>query len=876
MSRSFRMTRRLRYWLGREDRHAQLQTEMRHHIDSLTQDLMAGGMTEAGARAAANRKFGNLAIQAEDSRAAWISRWISDGVQDVRYAIRNLRRDAGFATFAILIAGLGIGFSVTVFSVVNALLLRPLPFQDPERLVWISNGDFVNFQVGHVQDLQARSRTVRELAGYNPFTVAGDQLMTGKGEPERLTGMQVTRNSFPLLGVRPFAGSNFEAQEANGDGKSGSVLLTCDLWKRRFSGNPAVIGSYITLNQRSLRIAGVLPASFDFATVFSPGNRIDVFLAFPLTERTNRQGNTLSIFGRLRPGATVAAARSEFTALSKEIARQHPERNELEARVSPLETRVNGSLRPAVFVLACAVAVVMLIVCANLSNLQLARTAARQKEIAVRAALGAGRHRLVRQMLTEGMVLSGMGAVLGFLIAVAGTRFLASLDAVSVPMLSTVRIDPAALAFTLLTAVATGVLFGLVPALQMNALGMNETLKSGGRGSGQGQRHNALRGALAVSEIAMACVLVVGAGLLIRSLIRVLDLNLGFQPEDTATLRIDPGTRFKNAAQQNAWLSDALHRVRAIPGIRSAGITDVLPLGGDRGWGVGVKGELYDRYHNHDAFVRIVTDGYFESIGIRLKAGRLLTEKDDATGKPVIVINETFARKIAPDGKAVGKVVLKASGDERAVVGVVGDVRHEALEKESGEEMYIPMRQTGDYGAVDLVVRSEMSTAQLAPALRAALRPLDSGISVMAIRTVQQLVDKAVSPRRFTVFLLSGFTLFALILASLGIYGVISYSVSQRTQEIGIRMALGASARDVQRDILLQTLRLAAMGLGIGTAASWLLTRVIGGLLFGVSPTDPATFGIMLIVLTAVAAIAGYLPARRASHIDPMAALRVS
>jgi predicted permease len=621
-------------------------------------------------------------------------------------------------------------------------------------------------------------------------------------------------------------------------------------------------------------VVGVLPASFDFASVFASGTPVDVFIPYPLTEENNGHGNTMQAIGRLRPGATAASAQAEFTVLAKQLEIQHPERNPVKPRLTPLQRHVNGRVSPALMVLACAVGVVMLIVCANLSNLQLARLGTRQKEMAMRAALGAGRLRLLRQMLTESVALSCCGAALGLILAIAGTRAIAHLDAFNIPLLASVRLDGDALAFTLLAAVLTGVLFGLLPALQVRSFAVGEMLKDGSRGSSGGKRHAWVRNGLVVSEIAFACTLLVGAGLLLRSFLRVLDVDPGFQPEGVATLRVDPSFLFSGLAQQNSYLDEVLRRTRSLPGMRAAGLTDVLPLEGDRSWQVSGKGQVYPKDRHPEAYIRVVSDGYFESVGIRLQAGRKFTERDRASSEPVAMVNETLARTLWPGQDAVGKVVTQDGG--RRVVGVVGDVRHEALEKAGDSEMYLPMRQTFDYPAMNLVVRTVLPPDRLAPAIRAALRPIDPNLPVSEFTTLQELVDKAVSPRRFLVLLLAGFATFALILASLGIYAVISYSVSQRVQEIGIRMALGASAARLQSRILLHTLGLAALGLTLGMAASRALTVMLKSFLFGVTAGDPVTFIGIGALLIAVAALAGYFPARRASRIDPMVALRAS
>jgi predicted permease len=440
--------------------------------------------------------------------------------------------------------------------------------------------------------------------------------------------------------------------------------------------------------------------------------------------------------------------------------------------------------------------------------------------------------------------------------------------------LRNVRTDVTALGFALAVALVTGVVFGLAPAWHARGGALANALKDATRGSTEGRRRAWVRNALVVSEIAFACVLLVGAGLLIRSLIRVLDVDMGFQPARAATIRVDPDNRYTTPEQRNAYLDEVLRRVKEIPGVESAGVTDALPLGRNRTWGAPAKGVTYERGRFPFAFPRIVSDGYPAAMGIPLRAGRDISPADTRTSEPVIMINESMARVLWPGQDPIGKYILGPCAKERRVIGVVGDVRHLALEQASGNEMYIPMRQCSDQPSLDLVVRSTLPPSQLAGAIRAALQPIASNLPRNDFRTLQQLVDKSVSPRRFLVLLLGGFAAFALVLASLGIYGLISYSVHQRTQEIGIRMALGASAREVQAGILVQTLRLAAIGMVIGGAASWALAQGADALLFGVTPRDPGTFLGMVVVLTFVALVAGYLPARRASRVDPMLALR--
>ncbi|HEX4169513.1 MAG TPA: ABC transporter permease [Bryobacteraceae bacterium] len=868
---------RLRYWLDRHSRQRLLWEEMEFHIESMTQDFAAEGMPEEEARIAARRRFGNMTRTSEDVRFTWIAHWISDLAQDLRYALRGMRRDAGFTTFVILIAGLGIGASSTVFSVVNAVLLRPLPFHYPDRLVWIANQEW-GIQVSHFLDLRERNKSLSDLAGFGGIGV-GEIELAGTAGRERLTSSRVTQNFFPLLGVQPMIGRSFTADECQQkDSNPPAVLLSHGFWLRRFASDPAMVGRPLILNNKPVMVVGVLPASFDFASIFAPGTPVDVFIPWPLTAETSAYGNTTQGIGRLRPGGTVQSAQAEFSVLGKQLDSEHPipERNPVTPRVSPLTQHVSGRVRPALVVLACAVGVVMLIVCANLSNLQLARLGTRQTEMAMRTALGAGRLRLLRQMLTESVALSCCGAAFGLILAVAGTRAITHLDTFNIPLLASVRLDADALGFTLVAAVLTGVLFGLLPALRVPSLVVGEALKDGSRGSRGGQKHAWVRNALVVSEVAFACTLLVGAGLLMRSFLGVLDVNLGFQPERAAAMRVDPSFRFSGPARQNSYIDEVLQRTRSLAGVRAAGLTDVLPFGGDRSWSVSVKGRFYEKNRHPEPYIRVVTDGYFEAAGIPLRAGRLFTEGDRAASQPVVIINETMARTAFPGENPLGQTITTYRRDKvlGVVVGVVADVRHSALEEASGPEMYQGMRQTDDYSDMNLVVRTVIPPDQLAPTVRAALRRIDPNLPVSEFRPLQDLVAKAVSPRRFLVLLLTGFAGFALVLASLGIYAVISYSVNQRVQEIGIRMALGASATDLQNHILLGTLGLAALGLALGLAASRAFTGALESLLFGVTPGDPVTFigiGALLIV---VAALAAYLPARRASRIDPMVALR--
>ncbi|HXA56849.1 MAG TPA: ABC transporter permease [Candidatus Acidoferrum sp.] len=857
-----------------------LDQELESHVAMLTEENIRKGMSPAEARRGALVRMGARESMREAHREIRGLPFLDTLMQDLRYTFRTLRRDAAFAAFAILIVGLGIGASCTIFSVVNTLLLRPLPFGDPSSLVWLANqprsvssndlsGQTV--QVGYLLDLRASTRSFSDLGAYFAFYGIGDANLFGQGEPERFTLVPVTQNFFPVLGVQPLLGRNFTADEAR-DGGPNAVMISYSMWENRFASDPSIIGRAINIGGNLNTVVGVLPASFDFGGVFAPGTHVDLYSPFPLNDRTNREGNTLAIVGRLKPGVNLASAQAETTTLAGPMRQEHPERNGFTPGLTALAQHVSGRVRPALILLACAVGVVMLIVCANLSNLLLARGASRQKEIAIRSALGASKPRLVRQMLTEALVLSCAGGALGLLFAFAGTDALSHLSGVTIPLLEDVHVDAASLIFTLLAAIATGVFFGLAPALHVPGEKLHESLKDAHRGSSQGRSHTWVRNVLVVSEVALTCVLVIGAGLLIHSFLRVLDVNMGFHPERAVALRVDPARSYSTQDQRNAYFSETLHRALGIPGVEAAGLSDSLPFGHNRTWWAGATGRTYVPPELPLAFVRVVSEGYIGAMGIPLIEGRDFSESDTPTSQKVIIINQTLAKRNWPNQDPIGQQINQAGG--RTVIGVVGDVRHLALEEDSGSEMYIPIRQGNDYGSVDLVVRSSLSTAELNSRLRETLRPIAPNLTMSTMRTLQSIVDKSVSPRRFVVLLLAGFAAFALILASLGIYAVISYSVSQRTQEIGIRMALGASTSGVRASILFETLRLAAMGMAIGILASWTLAGALRSLLFGVGFADPVTFVGMLVILTLVAALAGYLPARRASRIDPMVALR--
>jgi predicted permease len=875
--------RRLLRLMTRRGMQHDADEEIRLHLALRTKQLIAEGMAPDAARREAERRFGEVDDERRLSRASALRqerrlRWRDafDWLRgDLRYAVRTLRRDSGFTGFALVIMALGIGVSATVFSLVNGVLLRPLPFRDASRLIWIGNigdngVDEWRFQVGHFIDLAARSQTITGLTGYYAYYSNGDAVLSTHGDTQRLTRVPVTCNFFSFLGVTPQLGRSFNADECL-DNSAATTLITDKMWRDQFGADPSILGRAVTINDRPVTVIGVLPASFDFATIFTPGASADLFAPYALSEQNNLNGNTLAVIGRLKPGVTIAQARGELVSIGKQLTDEFPRRNTLRPRVVSLEERINGRVRPALVVLSFAVGAVMLIVMLNLASLQFARMTTRTRELAVRLALGASRGRLIRQTLTESLVLAVGGAVLGSGVAFAATRYLSRLRAFEIPLLSRIGVDAASLLTATIVAVMVGVFVGVLPAVQAPT-DANDVLKDGTRGATRGKRHTRLRSALVVAEIAAALVLLVASSLLVRSFMHVLDENLGFAPERLVRLRVDPPTRFRDLAVSTGYYDAVVDRIRAIPGVAAASLNDMLPFTGDRSWAMPAEGHVYPRDQMPQGFVRVVHTNYFRTMGIPVRAGRDF-DAGDAPGTPrVVIINETMARTLWPDRDALGQRIAQGR-DLLTVVGIVGDVRHGTLESAMTGEVYFPLRQRLA-SRVDLVVRTSLPLAQLATSARAALEPIAPQAAKGEWSTMQELIDSVASPRRFVVLLLGGFATFAVLLAAIGIYALISYSVTQRRQEIGIRLALGAPAADVRNSVLRGTLGLAIIGAAIGVVAALLLVPTMRSMLFGISWSDPASFGAALAILLMVAAIAGWLPAHRASRVDPSIALR--
>lgn len=807
-------------------------------------------------------------------------------LSDLKFALRQLRRSPGFAATALLTLALGIGTCTAMFSIVNTVLLKPLPFREPGRLVWIENvfGGGLSGRTSRVDVFNGwreQNQSFDSLAAYFAFSDYGRLTLSGAGEPERLRYVAVSDNFLPTLGVPLLHGRNFTAEECESLGadglvtKSPAVILSYSFWQRRFAGDPTVIGRVLTLNNTPTTVVGVLPRGFDFDAIFTPGNEVEVITPFPLTEETARWGNTIFGIGRLKPGVTLEQAQAELSVISDRLYETLKGFGKFGARVQSLDDALRGKFRSAFLILVAAVACILAIACVNLSNLLLARINVRRQEFAVRIALGARRGHLVRQALSESLLLAFAGSLLGVPLAVWATDALAGLQTFGVPLLQDAAVDPLALAVTIGLTTLAGIACGLLPAFHLSLFQRSQSLQNATQQRTAGRSSSFARNALVIAEVALACVLLVGAGLLFRSFNAVLQVNLGFQPQHAMSWRVDPPRGFASPGEANAYFDRLVARVSALPGVESVGLSDCLPLGRNRTWGAGAMGVTYPDGKYPIAFPRIVDSHYLQTMKIPLIAGRLFDERDGEKQERAIIINQSLARAAFPDGRDPLGQKLRVGGPEGStIVGVVGDVRHSSLEQGGGPEMYLCLRQGNDVSALEMVVRSSRSPASLIPDVRAALVAHDPTLPNGEYYELDRLVDNAVAPRRLITQLLGFFSSLALALAAIGLYGVIAYSVVQRTQEIGIRMAVGAQRRDVLQLILRGGLRLVAIGIALGLGGAFVLTRVLQSFLFAVTAHDPLAFAGNAALLLAVATLACLLPAFRATRVDPITALR--
>jgi putative ABC transport system permease protein len=796
-------------------------------------------------------------------------------MKDVRYGIRMLTRNPAFTAVAVIALALGIGANAAIFSVVNAVLLRPLPFADPDRLMVLRETklpQFPEFSVApaNFMEWQKQNTVFERMAAFQNSAYN----LIGVGEPERLQGMRVSDGFLAMLGVQPARGRDFLPEEDQ-PGHNQVVIISDGLWQRRFGGDPNILNQAITLNGNSYTVVGIMPADFRFG-----GSATDIWspTAFDAKAAQQHGSHYVAVIGRLRPGVSVEQARAEMSAIAERLAAQYPDQLAgWNVKVVPMLEFTVRSIKLALYVLMGAVLFVLLIACVNVANLLLARAASRQKEVAIRTALGAGRRRIVRQLLTESVILAIVGGTVGLFLAIWGKDVLLALAPEDLPRVREASLDARVLVFTIGITLLTGVIFGLVPALQASKPNLNETLKDAGRGSTEGGRRHLLRSILVVVEVATALVLLVAAGLMIKSFWRLQHVDPGFNSDHALMAKVAlPSKKYATPEQQIAFFNELLEKVSRLPGVEAAGASVVLPMDDDYVLGFDVEGRPPVPGEDESTNYYSVTPDYFKAMGIPLRQGRLFDDRDQKNSPRVIIINESMARRLFPDENPVGKRIYLTQGKEkiyREVVGVVGDVKQYGLDQTTPLESYEPFAQQ-PFNAMALVVRAGGDPTQLSAAIRGEVLSIDKEQPVSSIKPLTALVSSSISQQRFAMLLLGVLAAVALLLAAVGIYGVMSYSVTQRTHEIGIRLALGASSRDILRLVVGHGLMLTLVGVVAGLGAAFLLMKIMATLLFGVSATDFATFVIFSASLTVVALAACLVPARRALRVDPMVALR--
>jgi len=850
----------------------ELDDELRYHLDRLIDENLADGMPPEEARYAAMRAMGGLEQRKEECRDARGWRWLDDLVSDLRFAPRAFLKSPSFTTVAVASLALGIGVNTAIFSAVNALLLKPLPYPHPDRLVWIDEvgrNDGVSSVRGVTfVDWSQHSRTLDAIAAYN----TEDLTLTGVGEPERLAGFQVSAGFFPTLGTSMLLGRNFLSTEARAGGEHVAVLSR-SLWQRRFGSEPGVIGRSIRLNDRGYRVVGVLPPEFHFF-----GRReLWVPLALDDQELRGEHQALLETFARLKPGVTREQAVAELETIRSAYEKETPSFVEGRVRLRPLHDYLVGGRYQLLLILLGSVALILVIACANVANLMLARAVVRQKQLAIRAALGAGRSRLVRQMLAESGLLALGGAGCGLVLAWSLTKVLGAISPPDtfgeIARVATISIDARVLGFTLLASLLSGVLFGLPPALQFSRPNLTSSLKEGGRGVLSPRQRT--RQVLLVTQVALSVVLLIGAGLLLRSFVNVLNVEPGFRSENLLTLRISlPDTRYPDHARRVQFQQQLLESVAAVPGVEDAGAITNLPLTGDDIIATFTADGTPNGRLIGPVVLGMASPDYFRALGVRLRTGRFFEAGDSADTSPVIILSQSLAEILFPGQDPVGRLVpLPFLKGPPTVVGVVDDVTRQGRDEAIRPELYVPYQQMS-IGLMTLAVRSTLAPQSLATAVRKRVLAIDPDQPVHDVMTMHERLDGSVAPRRFTLLLVGGLALLALLLAAGGVYGVITYLVTQRAHEVGIRMALGARGWDVLRLFVTQGMALAACGVAIGVLAALGLTRVMASLLFGITATDPLTFVMVAIVLISVTLAACWLPARRATAVDPLVAVR--
>jgi predicted permease len=874
---------------GRVDQ--ELGKELRFHLDQLTEEKIAAGMSPEDAGRAAARNLGltmrgltQVQEECRDMRRVDLVETIG---YDLRYALRALGRSPGFAIAMVLTLALSIGANSAIFSVIHGVLLRQLPYPQQDRVsrIFLSSAQHPHFPVNHFDflDFRAKNRSFASMA----IMTRGDLQLSGSGDPQRLSGFQVSAGYFRVLGLSPQRGREFDFRDEL-PGNERVVILSDRLWRTRFHSDPNIIGMKLRLDARPFLVVGVMgPEMQHPGNEYRPvpyGDTVDLWRPFTFAGDSNRRGSHFTEgIGRLKPGVSVGAANAELNALMSQMATVHPADKGWRVLVSPLYREIVGTNERMLLVLLGAVGLVLLIACANAANLLLARATGRRREIAVRLALGAARSRLVRQMLTESLLISVLGGIGATAIAIFGVKVLVAMMPAGFPRLHEIHVDYAVFAFTLVIALATGLVFGLAPALQSSRADVQQNLREGGRGSTGSARHLRLRNWLVVSEVSLACVLLIGAGLLLRSFLNLMHSDPGFRAEHVLTASVAlPEETYKDGRAILGFYDRLITRLGSLPAVHAAGVASDLPWTGydDNLGGFQIEGkqsapndDFHGRYH-------MTSPDYFRALGIPLIGGRFFNAGDDTKGRPVLIINRAMAQRYWPGENAVGKRINfftdhPAEADWTTVVGVVGDVK-DSPEKGGAEPAFwwpIPQTPFG-FPSFMMAVRADQDPALLVNAVRNSVREIDPALAMADVRLMEQIADATMTAPRLIVWLVGLFAALAIALAAVGTYGVISYSVNQRMHEFGMRVALGAKPWDVLRLVLAQGVKLALGGVVIGVLVALALARVLRNLLFEVSAADPLTFGVVAVLALAVAMLACYLPARRATQADPVVALR--
>ena len=880
LRRLFRFPRRSTRQIDRE-----IDDELAFHIDMVATELIAQGVPPHDARARARQQFGNvdrarLALRTEEQGLERERRRADLGNelrQDLVFASRQLRRSPAFALVAILTLGLGIGATTAIFSVVDGVLLRPLPYPHADRLVRLFHVDARQSErddatPANFFDWRERNRSFERLAFFQYF---GHDVRGAAGETISINSWLVSEDYFAVLGVQPQLGRVFRQDEFR-PGAAPVAIISASLWQQRFGGDPAVLGRKEILDGVAHAIVGVMPASFQFPDkrhIWAPKVMTD-------SAKQDRASTYLGVVGRLRPGVTVQAAQDDMSRIARELAETYPATNaKAGVQVASVPDELLGPVRPALLVLLGAVVCVLLVSCANVANLLLARGSDRRREFAIRAALGAGRTRLARQMITESGVLAALGCATGLVLGKWGITLLLALTPATLPRTEEISLDARVLLFTLAASLATALLFGLAPVRMFSRPNLNDAVREGGRGMSASRGRLRLRGVLIVSEIALALVLLVGSGLLIRSFVTLLRVDPGFAPANRAMVQVFLWDLFPKPELRAGFLREALDRMAAVPGVESVGAVSAFPfalanIGIEsaitiEGRPVPAPGEA------PNAYTTVATHGYIETMGIGLRRGRAFTATDNATSARVALVSESFVRRHFPNEDPIGRRVAARfdGGQSREIVGVVSDVRHDGLQQPVREEMYLPHAQF-PFGSMTIAVRTSGDPAALLPALQRAVWSVNPRQAIYTATTMDALVADSLRERRFNLSLIGGFATLALVLAAVGVYGLISYSTSRRSNEFGVRLALGASGRQIVMAAMGDGVRYAVVGVAVGLVASYALTRSMASMLFGVKATDPITYGVLAAVMLIVAALASYLPARKALRVDPVTALR--